>query len=93
MKIIISFMFMLTMGAALYADEVVLTSSADTAPKWVTETNQWTIVTNKKAVTVYFKAGGTSDIMKNAEMMAKAESIGCSRSILKASCITSSKSR
>ena len=76
MKIVISLMFMLTMGAALYADEVVITSSADTAPKWVTETNQWTMVTNKKVVTVYFKAGGTADTLKNAEMMAKAESIG-----------------
>ncbi|NPV02398.1 MAG: hypothetical protein HPY53_13570 [Brevinematales bacterium] len=76
MKTVISLMFMLTMGAVLYADEVVLTSSADTAPKWVTETNQWTMVTNKKVVNVFFKVAGNSDTLDNAKMMAKVEGIG-----------------
>jgi hypothetical protein len=80
MKIVISLMFMLTMGAALYADEVVITSSAltasaDTIPKWVTETNQWTMVTNKKAVTVFFKSGGTGDTLEKAKMIAESQAI------------------
>jgi hypothetical protein len=68
-------MFIFHIGAALYADEVVLTASAETAPKWVAGTDDWTMATNKKTVTVYFKSGGTGDTLEKAKMIAESEAI------------------
>jgi hypothetical protein len=73
MRIFVMAILFLSGWMPLYAGEIVISSSTNTCPGWVKNTNEWVMGTNIMGKCVYFSVGTKGPTLKEAEFYTKAK--------------------